>query len=198
MPKALTGVLCLEGDWDADPTSRKTMEPALELLERMDILQLHHRNVNTTTELWRHLNAWCGADFVEFPFLYLGFHGYPEVLEIGDERLGLDTLREELYDCCTECYVVLGACGALKSTDEALTRFCKRTDAKALFGYTENIDFIESAAFEMILFSYLVEMETEGKTAKSIYKLLASTYPDLCKRLGFRVATKAWVSPLLT
>ena len=53
------GVLCLEGDWNhEDPVDRQTIEPALEMLDRMGILQIHHRNVNTLPELWRHLNNW--------------------------------------------------------------------------------------------------------------------------------------------
>ena len=51
------GILCLEGDWVRDdPSSRMTIEPALELLERMDFVTLHHRNVKTIPELWRHVD----------------------------------------------------------------------------------------------------------------------------------------------
>lgn len=193
--KSLPGVLCLEGDWDdSDPTSRMTMEPALEVLERMDILTLHHRNVNTLPELWRHLTRWDSSDFNGYRYLYLGFHGKPEVIFVGEEPLGLDTLRENLDGHCDDRIIILASCGALASSDESLKKFCRATGATAVIGYTEVIDFIPSAAFEMILFDYLVYMD--GKTPKSIYNAVARDYPDLTQRLGFRVATRTWVSEL--
>ncbi|MYR07776.1 hypothetical protein GTV32_16360 [Gordonia sp. SID5947] len=193
--RKVSGVLCLEGDWESDdPTDRKTIEPALEMLERMGTFKLHHRNVNTVQELWRHLGNWDSRAFNDYRFLYLGFHGEPEILDIGGDPLGIDTLGAKLEGHCDDRVIFLSSCGALKSSEESLKKFCKKTGADAVVGYTENVDFVEAAAFEMILFEYLCEMNSGTKTPRSMYKAVTERFPDFTYQLGFRVATKTWVS----
>ncbi|MDH3017530.1 hypothetical protein QEN40_18650 [Gordonia alkanivorans] len=193
--KSTLGVFCLEGDWNVeDPADRLTIEPALEMLDRVGVLKLHHRNVNTHAELWRHLDNWNTKAFDAYRFLYLGFHGEPEVLDISGDPLGLDTLGARLQDQCWQRVVFLSSCGALNSSDESLKKFCKKADADAVVGYTENVDFVEAAAFEMILFGYLAAMPFGTKPPRSMYKRVTENFPDFTHRLGFRVATKTWVS----
>jgi hypothetical protein len=189
------GVLCLEGDWNhEDPVDRQTIEPALEMLDRMGILQIHHRNVNTLPELWRHLNNWDSNALRDFRFLYLGFHGEPEFLDIGGDPLGLDTLGAKLEGRCTDRVIFMSSCGTLESSDDSLNRFCKKTGIDAIVGYTEDVDFVEAAAFEMILFSYLTEMPFGARGPRTLFKKVTEQFPDFTYRLGFRVATKTWVS----
>lgn len=194
--KSTPGLFCLEGDWNVDdPADRLTIEPALEMLERMGILQLHHRNVNTQAELWRHLDNWDSKALDAYRFLYLGFHGKPEMLDISGDPLGLDTLGLKLENRCSDRVIFLSSCGALESSEDSLTKFCKATGADAVVGYTQDVDFVEAAAFEMILFSYLCDMDFGTRPPRSMYKRVTEEFPDFTWRLGFRVATKTWVSP---
>lgn len=189
------GILCLEGDWDpADPASRKTIEPALELLERMDFVTLHHRNVNTMPELWRHLDHWDSKAFEHYRFLYMGFHGEPGVIDISGDRLGLDTLAANLEGRCTDRVIFLSSCGVLESREESLKEFCRKTGADAIVGYTAEVDFIEAAAFEMILFDYMRGMAFGSRPPRALFKEVTTAFPDFAYSLGLRVATKTWVS----
>lgn len=189
------GVFCLEGDWNAaDPTDRMTIEPALEMLDRLGYLTLRHRNVNTHAELWRHLDNWDSRALDAYRFLYLGFHGKPEMLDISGDPLGLDTLGLKLEDRCRDRVIFLSSCGALESSEDYLKKFCRTTGADAVVGYTQNVDFVEAAAFEMILFGYLSDMAFGTKPPRSMYRRVTEAFPDFTSRLGFRVATKTWVS----
>lgn len=186
------GVLCLEGDWDEEyPISRQTIEPALEMLERMDYLRLHHRNVNSPTELWLHLDRWINdRAYRPFHVLYLGFHGSEECIAVGGVEIGLDEIQRKLRGACGDSVLFFAACGALKSSPDVLQRLCKETDASAVVGYTKDVDFIEAAAFELLLFPRLMSMNSP----KVLHRQIAKDYPDLAGRLGFTVATSKWVS----
>lgn len=188
------GLLCLEGEWNDDPTSRQSVEPALQMLERCGLIRLVHRDVNTDHELWRHLSRWCeDAAYNDFYFLYLGFHGSPGEFEIGDVLVGLEQLGQRLDASCAESIIYLASCGVLKSSDDALKSFCRRTGAKGVVGYTENVDWIESSAFDLLLFGVL----SEEPSMKKLHKTMFQYYGDLATTLGFRVATPNWVSPIL-
>lgn len=191
------GVLCLEGDWNEhDPTDRATIEPALELLERFDHLRLHHRNVNSKHELWRHLDRWTDPEtyktYKDFYYLYLGFHGSPDTIIVGDDEVGLDELKRKLAGRCHDTVLFFASCGVLRSADDSLRAMCRETGAHAIVGYTENVDFLESAAFELLLFPRLLNTQRP----KSLFKSMMANYPDLSRKLGFRVATSKWVSSI--
>ncbi|WP_030169927.1 MULTISPECIES: DUF6642 family protein [Actinomycetes] len=191
--RKLPGVLCLEGEWNPEePTSRMTIEPALELLERTEYLKVFHRNVNTLGELYFHLDRWGTKDFKEYQFLYLGFHGESEVIYIGDEPLGLDQLGRRLEGQWAGKIVFLSSCGALDSPEHSLKSFCKRTGADAVVGYTAVVDFVEAAAFELLLFGEMTVMSSP----KRMYTKVTREYGELASRLGFRVATRSWASDL--
>lgn len=191
------GILCLEGDWDTeDPVNPKTIEPALQFLERLGYVKIHHRNVNTMPELWRHLGLWDSQELDDYRFLYLGFHGSPGFLDISGDPLGMDTLAAKLEGHCGDRVIFLSSCGALASADDTLQKFCRTTGADAVVGYTADVDFIEAAAFEMILFAILSEISYGTKPPRTFYKRVTEQYPEFAYQLGFRVATKTWVSPL--
>ena len=55
---ALPGVFCLEGEWDRDLRQRMSVEPVLELLERIRLARYIHRDVATITEFEYYLKKW--------------------------------------------------------------------------------------------------------------------------------------------
>ena len=136
-----------------------TVEPVFDYLARMQVLQLHHRNVNTRSELALHLENWAGRAYRDYEYLYLGFHGEPEMLDIGGEMFGLDSLRAKLREACAGRVVFLAACGALDSSERSLTQFCKETGADAIIGYTEVVPHVDAAAFEMLAFNRLFRID---------------------------------------
>lgn len=54
----LPGVFCLEGEWSPDLRSRWSVEPILQLLERLGYLTAIHRDVASKAELTYYLRKW--------------------------------------------------------------------------------------------------------------------------------------------
>jgi hypothetical protein len=83
-----------------------------------------------------------------------------------------------------------GACSVLKAEDEVLQQVCRDTGGKAVAGYTRSIDWVESAAFELLL----VDRLARSVKMKTAYASIRGQYPDLSRKLGFRMAHATWAS----
>ena len=64
---------------------------------------------------------------------------------------------------------------------KAVTAFQEATGAKAVCGYTKDVDWVESAAFDLLL----LESLTSSKRIDARINQLRRRYPDLTKALGF-------------
>ena len=84
MPK---GVFCLEGDWGG-LKDQTTVEPMLELLHNMHDRQVKyiHRNIATLQQFDYYMSKWTQQGQKNYPILYLGFHGMPNTIFVGDQR----------------------------------------------------------------------------------------------------------------
>ncbi|SCC62199.1 DUF6642 family protein [Rhodococcus qingshengii] len=184
------GVLCLEGDWGDSLEDRMSIEPALRVLERSGIISLIHRDVATLAEFEHLVDRWSRMRSQRYRFLCLDFHGSPNTLHLGADDVTFDELGDILEGRCFGKTVYLGSCRTLTAPDDRLIEFCKQTQAKALVGYTRNVDWVESVAFELILISEL----TARSNVKPAYTAMRSKYPDLCARMGLRMAHSSWVS----
>ena len=159
MPRSrMKGVFCLEGDWDSDLRRRATVDPVLQLLDRSNIPKIPYirRDVGTITEFEHYLRKWMQRRYASYPVLYLGFHGDPGLLHVGDRRGGpvnLDWLEDRLAGHCKNRVIHFGLCGTMATHGRRLNRFLERTRALAICGYKADVDWMLSAAFEIILLS---------------------------------------------
>lgn len=185
------GVFCLEGSWDYSLDSRLSIESALRLLERNQTIRLVHRDVATRGEFDHYVDRWLRRELKGYDFLYLGFHGTPKTLYVGDEeQLTLDEFAELIDGRCGGKVLYFASCKVLAADDDTLTDFCRRTGAKAVAGYTRDVDWVEAAAFELLLVSDLVR----ARNMKSAYTRLRKEYPEFTRKLGFRMAHATWAS----
>ncbi|MCZ4552223.1 DUF6642 family protein [Gordonia rubripertincta] len=184
------GVFCLEGDWEESIESRLSIEPALRLLEARDSIRLVHRDVATRAELEYYFDKWLTGRLRSYTFGYLGFHGTDQTLWIGNENVTLDELGEMLRGRCKGRVIYFGACGVLAAEGDVLQKFCRQTGARAVAGYTRDIDWVEGAAFELLL----VQKLSWATNMKPAFDWLNREYPDLTRKLGFRMAHSSWSS----
>ena len=85
---------------------------------------------------------------------------------------------------CEGKRLYFGSCSALRASDTTLSEFLRETKAAMLCGFTKDIDWIESAAFETVVLNSLVN----GGRVDSVEKLTKSPrWAPLAKHLGFRV-----------
>jgi hypothetical protein len=186
------GVFCLEGDWTERLTDRLSVEPQLRMLAKArHCADVIHRDVATREEFAYYLDKWLAKRYESFGVGYMAFHGASGLIELGRDVLTLDEIAEMVRGRGGGRTVYFGACETLSAPDEELKRFCAETGFKALVGYTKYVDWLEAAAFDFILLPQLLR----SSYAKPIYERLRRDHERFVTGLGFRLATKTWVSP---
>ena len=150
------GIFCLEGNWDSDLRTRESVGPLLELLEGSRSLPVRYirRDIGTVGELEYYLGKWTQKRYEPFPILYLGFHGAPGLIEIGqgkDEQVELEWLQDRLTGACKRRIIHFGSCETLATGPGRLRQFLGQTEALAICGYRASVNWMLSAAFELIL-----------------------------------------------
>jgi hypothetical protein len=152
------GIFCLEGGWEKDLRGRTTVGPVLELLETSHYpsIRFIHRDVATPGEMEHYLQRWILRKYEDYPILYLGFHGDPGILYMraGQRNpVELDWIGERLEGACKGRVIHFGSCGTLAAHGNKLNHFLHQTEALAVSGYRTDVDWIQSAAFELVLLS---------------------------------------------
>lgn len=154
------------------------------------MISLVHRDIATRPELEYLLDKWLRMKS-RYDVLCLAFHGSAQTLHLGAEDVTLDDIADILENRCQNRTVYLSSCSTLAASDDVLRDFCRRTKARAIVGYTRNVDWVESVAFELILISELAH-RTNMKPA---YDAIVKNHRGMASRLGFRMAHTDWVSP---
>jgi hypothetical protein len=190
--KQVKGIFCLEGDWDLDLRSRATVEPVLQLLERSNDPPIPHirRDVGTTDEFEYYLRIWTQRKYSKYPILYLGFHGKPDLIYVGRGRastVSLDWLAQRLSGKCKGRVIHFGTCGTLDTHGQRLNSFLRQTGAIAVCGYREDIDWMHSAAFEIILLGAFQKNAITRAGMRAIQKRVKREASGLARDLAFRM-----------
>lgn len=187
MPKRQKqGVLCLEGNWDHRHrlTNTSTVRPILDLLAGQKQINFIHKDVATADELKHYLRKWLQKQYQAYNIGYLAFHGAPGALCVGKEDVSLDELAEIIDGKGSGRILYFGSCSTLATDQEdEIKQFLKKTKIKAVCGYSEEIPWIESAAFEVLLIDAL----SSYQRIHAANNFLQKDYPNLCKRLDFRM-----------
>ncbi len=179
------GVFCVEGDWSSKLTDRSSVQPLLRALEGLNVVKVIHRSAGTRTELEHLLKRWVQKQYDDYMLGYLAFHGSPGLVHLGRDSVSLEELGELLEGACTGRVLHFGSCSVLKSAETSLKAFLHQTGARAVCGYTKDVDWLQSAAFDLLLISELVRSQHLGYAARRV----KNTYPDLASVLGFRLVT---------
>ncbi len=189
------GIFCLEGHWWG-VKGKTSIEPMLRLLETQADCRApyRHYDVGTREELDFYLKKWHGASFDDFPILYLGFHGAPGELHVGEGRnrsLTLEDLADRLGSACRGRVVHLGSCGTVNVPDRQLKEFCTRTGVLAVCGFKKDVDWLKSAAFEMLVLGGLQGASfLRTSSLRTFDEELERSAPGLYKKLGFRLSCR--------
>jgi hypothetical protein len=186
------GVFCLEGDWEENLKSRTSIGPLLELLERSAYPSVPYirRDVGTLTEFDYYLGRWTLKKYDAYPILYLGFHGSPGKLHVGHGRgsgVFLKELEERLAGKCKKRIIHFGSCGTLDIHGHSVRSFLNRTSALAVCGYKSEVDWMLSAAFEIILFYELQFNALTRPGMMAVRRRVRSQASNLARALKFRM-----------
>lgn len=184
---ANNGVFCLEGEWDSDLRKHESVLPILELLERLGSIKAIHRDVATNVEAARYLQKFAQRRYDPYGVLYLAAHGDKgRIFWSRDQAMSLDDLGSILAQGRSGYYLYLGSCLTLFDTRH-VERLVAMSGAQAVLGYRTEVDWIESAAFDVILLSW---MANHAGRPGTLFSQLMKRHGQLAKHLKFVVATK--------
>ena len=188
------GIFCLEGEWWGRLDRPSTVEPILKLLRRWKpyYVPYVHRDVATREEFEHYIAKWTQRAASKFPILYLAFHGDRSTLYIGDRRMkknhvSLGELSGMLEGKCEKKVIFFGSCETLDLHGSSINAFIRKTGALAVLGYREQVDWLDSTAFELVaLGAFQLHAMTRQGVRASQRRILRSA-PALAKRLKFRM-----------
>ncbi|MGY1709094.1 DUF6642 family protein [Geodermatophilus sp. SYSU D00758] len=184
------GIFCLEGEWGDRMTEKLSVRPGLDMLTTMRRDRLVHRNTATRDEFAYYLQKWVTARYAGFPLAYLSFHGERGVIHLGRDSLTLADIAEMVPGRLTDRTVYFGSCGTLGASDDDLRAFVEVTGARAIAGYTKDVGWAESAAFDFTLLPELLD----SVDIRKLHTRLCKRHPYFVDGLGLRLATRSWVS----
>lgn len=186
------GIFCLEADWGVQDST--TVEPILMLLKSMAGVRVPyvHRDVGTREEFDHYLRKWTNKTLSRFPILYLGFHGEPGYLDVGEGRgasreVPIEEVAEQLERKCKGRVIHFGSCGTLRTHVRKLEVLRHRTGAAAFLGYKKDVSWVDSSAFEVLLLGELQRVDFNRSGMGVLERRLQAYAPGLVKRLGFRM-----------
>ncbi len=190
------GIFCLEGDWWGirDTTTVETMLQFIQKSGRVPIPYIH-RDIGTFFEFRYYLWKWTQQAQKDHPILYLAFHGIPGGVYVGDKRksdslVSLETMGELLKGKCRRRIIVIGSCETLAVSPARIHKFLKTTRAAAVCGYRKEVEWVTSAALEIILLSTMQQNEFTIAGAKSIKNRMKKMVPSLISELQFSMIVR--------
>ncbi|OWY62844.1 hypothetical protein B7486_56245 [cyanobacterium TDX16] len=145
-------MFCLEGDRDdQDLRDRRSVQPLLELLERLGSIEYVRRDVGTREELERCIRQWVKRRYDNFPVLYLAFHGRRGSLELGNDLYSLEDLADCLHHHrgAMQSVVHFGSCATIRVSPSRLADFSRRADIRTVSGFSKDVDWAEAALLEL-------------------------------------------------
>jgi hypothetical protein len=175
------GIFCLETSWEKHLADRKSVLPILDLLHRTEDVRYIHRDVGTKEELFHYLDLWLQKGYDPYPVLYLAFHGARSAIYINDKlQVGLTELAETIRGRASGRSIVFGSCDTVRNR-AAVADFRKATNVRVVCGYQRRVEWLDSAAFELILLGELTTSQKQGAAVNRIHR----NYATHARRLGF-------------
>lgn len=185
----MSGIFCLEGEWDHDIEARDSVLPILELLHRLDRAEFVHRDVVTRQEFDYYLEKFNATAPARFPVLYLAAHGELDRISLGRDDVLLTDIEKQLHGSLAGRVLYFGSCLVGLAEDDDLKSFAKATGARAIVGYEAEVDWLESASFDPLLLARLVQ----GWRSDALFRYLLKDNRTLAIGLGLVVAIKSTV-----
>ena len=156
-------IYCIEGvhNWGTGKVE-PTIEPMLELLQRIGHWDYLHRTCGTLSELQYRLKTewrdWCDYGSV----LYFCTHGSTDQIWLRDDQVvGLLTLKEWIYDA-TGCHVHFGGCDTFSGGEDNLKNLMDYTEATSVSGYATDVRWLgrnaPALALELLFFGLLSDV----------------------------------------
>lgn len=164
--------------WDRRIEDRLNVRPTLELISKTQDAKFSHMTCNTREELRFNLGLLCRRSY---GVLYFAFHGSPGKIHLRRDKVTLTELAGMMNARFANWIIHFGTCSTLRKPSE-VNYFVEKTRVSLVTGFTRDVDWIESSAFELLLFKAFHIY----KSPKVICRHLVTKYPELSEATGFR------------
>jgi hypothetical protein len=176
----LKSIACLESLWDENLEKRKSVVPILDVIVKNHDVRSVYLTCNTEAEL--EFNLGLLPRKRTYRILYLAFHGSMGEIHLADGTpIALPYLAHLMGGRFRDWIVHFGSCGTIGADDEELGWFVRETGISLVTGYTKNVDWVDSAALDMVLLSSLQRY----KDLRAMTKKITRDYASLVDHLGF-------------
>ena len=183
-------VFCLEGLWDNNLKLNSSVEPVLSLLNKQyPKMKYIHCDCATVTEFKFYLNKWTQKSYDDYPILYLAFHGEKRNLLLSDGKIDIDEVSAILSEKCKNRIIVFASCSTLRVDKRIIDSFIEKTNCLAVCGYRNDVDWIKSTAFELLLIEGMQDNEFSGRGIGAIYNYLENLGKSF-QELEFRMVKR--------
>ena len=191
-------IYCIEGHWGYGPDKvEPSVEPALDLLRRLDLWPYVRRDCATSKEL----KYWIKSEWNQLEYgsiLYFATHGAKGKIWLSESQ-GTPIAKIADSADCSKSWVHFGGCNVLSSAEGKVEEFMRDSGATVVSGYTKDAGWTDvtvayppTLALELILFSSAATKGVKFWHSKSRQKLeeisedLKGRFPDC----GFELYTK--------
>jgi len=175
------------------PTQSTKVDAVMETVGRAPSIR---KDVGTEDAFERYVKKWLQKRYDNYPVLYLATHGEPGHVYVGDDRISLASLATIIGKTnAAKRAVHFGSCSTLFDDpdgthgDETMTarEFVRASGLRYIVGYQDDVDWLESASFDLLLLPVLLD---PANGPKAVFDSVMEIQPDLAKRLGFAVVTR--------
>lgn len=173
-------IACIESLWDGDIENRLSVVPLLELSERVNGVGWAYLTCNTEEELEYNLSKLRHRR--GYGILYLSCHGRPGELVFDKDAVEIEKLAQFMGDGFANWVVHFGSCATLNVETARISRFIAATGVSMVVGYRKDVDWIDSAAIDLILFDRLQEYLSMHR----FWEHFRARYRDLVSLTGLR------------
>lgn len=181
-------VFCIEGNWENRLNRNVTVRPVLELLALNAGVRFIYRDCSTKPEMEFLVRKWQQAGYAEYGILYLAFHGRPGELVIdGDDTTSLEELGELIRFPRRQRIVYFGSCSVLRGDARPIKTFLRKSGVKAVCGYTTDVDWMKSAALDLVAINELQKFSATHQGLRAAERSIRTSTRALSGRLGFRM-----------
>lgn len=184
-------IYCIEGvhDW-GEGEVEPTVEPMLELLQKLGSWEYLHRTCATAAELKYRLKTEWDGYCDKGSVLYFFTHGDRDQIWLQDEDEGIGLLTLKEWPNCEGCHIHFGGCDTFSKGDHNLKDLMDYTNAVSVSGYATQSGWLDWSApailLELQLFWHLGDVNIARNTKdrpqklRNIKKAIAGRFPD-CK-----------------
>ncbi|GIL33991.1 hypothetical protein [Phycicoccus sp. DTK01] len=174
----------MEGRWSSSVKDVRSVQPVLTALQDAAVTKSAVNHLNTVEDLHVAMRRWSQKQHASYSVGYLALHGEPGKVYVGRRSVDVASLADHVPPRgLTGKILHFGSCAVLDLDERECDDMRKALGVRALMGFTEDVDWFDSLAFELMLFRSLARYHRLDVVERDVQERAGS----LGNRLGFRI-----------